>query len=206
MSQDYYGRSTRFAGSWSVVNNELYDDDDHRFAPSYATDTWSVLGSQDINEDRLSSLPPNFGALSELDYGSSTSTIRQQERDPSSPPELEPEFFPSISSTRNFLETTERFERRRQEDIVGRPDEFEASLPPPSYQTSPPYSDITPHDFSSLNEDSQSNINNTINNIESTTSASLSSWIVNFVIAVILASVAYYIKSGFSFEFFDDLF
>jgi hypothetical protein len=86
-------------------------------------------------------------------YGSSTiSTIQQEERNPSPPP-YEPEFPPSISnSTKGFIETTYKYERKRQEDIVGRPDEEYDDASPPQLSSD---SDIQPSLFS---DDSQSMI------------------------------------------------
>ncbi|CAB4375166.1 unnamed protein product [Rhizophagus irregularis] len=104
MSQDYYGRNSRFTSSWNVVNNDLYDDDDNRYNPSYATETWSVL----------------------------VSTI-QEERN-STHPIPEPEFLPSISSsTKGFIETTFKYEQQnifgRSNEYE---DECDDECPPPS--------------------------------------------------------------------------
>lgn len=128
---DYYGRNSRFTSSWNVVNNDLYDDDDNRYNPSYATETWSVLGSQDVKDDQLSSLPQNNH--SGFNYGSSTVSTIQEERN-STQPIPEPEFLPSISSsTKGFIETTFKYE---QQNIFGRSNEYEDECddecPPPS--------------------------------------------------------------------------
>jgi hypothetical protein len=64
-------------------------------------------------------LPPNNH--SGFNYGLSTVSTIQEERN-STPPIPEPEFTPSISSTRGFIETTRQYERQ---NIFGRSNEYE---------------------------------------------------------------------------------
>ncbi|RIA96944.1 hypothetical protein C1645_732910 [Glomus cerebriforme] len=186
MSQDYYGQNSRYPSSWNVINNDLHDDDDNRYYPSYATETWSVLDSQDVNEDQLPSFPQH-NYIGGYNYGSST--IRQP-----SPPLPEPEFPPSISSsTKGFIETTFKYERKREEDIVGRPDEYDDDCCPPPPQLPLDDSDIQSSIF---DEDSKSIVRKFISTISS------SSGLVRYSLAVLAIGIAiYYIKDIKDFPF-----
>ncbi|CAG8494499.1 10433_t:CDS:2, partial [Racocetra fulgida] len=97
-----------------MLANDFDDDKLQHYYPSQASDrSWSVLGSQDISDRH---------------HGLSTYV-------PASFPE--PEFVPSItSSTKDFLYETFKYERKNDNDITGRPNEYIdndcSDCPPPS--------------------------------------------------------------------------
>ncbi|GBC04768.1 hypothetical protein RclHR1_05860006 [Rhizophagus clarus] len=190
MSQDYYGRNSRFTSSWNVINNDLYDDDDYRYNPSYATETWSVLDSQDVREDQLSSSPQNNN--NGFNYGSSTVSTIQEERN-STQPIPEPEFAPSISSsTKGFIETTFKYEKQ---GVFGRSNEYNEFEDDDDYCPLPSDSDIQ-----SFDNNSQSIVSNIVPNN--------SSW--DFVrqysfagIILVFGLIIYYIKDFPFVEFYN---
>ncbi|CAG8636932.1 17026_t:CDS:2 [Gigaspora rosea] len=117
MSQEYqqhpFPPTFQSERSWSMLAND-FDDEKLHYYPSQASDrSWSMLGSQDINDRGLSTyVPASFP---------------------------EPEFVPSINaSTKNFLYETFKLERKNDNAITGRPNEYVDDVdcsdcpPPPS--------------------------------------------------------------------------
>ncbi|CAG8749369.1 14990_t:CDS:2, partial [Acaulospora morrowiae] len=120
--------------SWSVLNDNLIDDDDkYRFYPSFSSEkSWSVLGSQDI-DDRSPFGVSTYGYAADDENSKVHEYIRDQQQQRFAPlaPVVErlssqpissfpePEFIPSLNaSTKEFLENTFKYDRKSDEDFV----------------------------------------------------------------------------------------
>ncbi|KAF0380810.1 hypothetical protein F8M41_012131 [Gigaspora margarita] len=200
MSQEYqqhpFPPTFQSERSWSMLAND-FDDEKLHYYPSQTSDrSWSMLGSQDIN-DRHHGLN-TYGYVDDnstnstktivQDYINEQQQLQQQQQQQTVPASFpEPEFVPSINaSTKNFLYETFKLERKNDNDITGRPNEYVddddcSDCPPPP-------SDI---DQSALN--SQSNISQS-----QTTSKS---WGFGYlsILMVIIAVVLYYYYYGIPF-------